>query len=126
MASENPTDADAVIVNRHDANLVFAQVSPALVSTPNLGRTVRIVAPFSDEQITASAGEFESTSELMLEVIGSMLFFQANVVSVDTEPAPGGAGAETLIEVSEAGSSPTWKRSRRSCSARRRSCWRRR
>ena len=102
VASENPTDADAVIVDRRDANLVFAQVSPALVSTPNLGRTLRIVAPFSDEQITASAGEFESTSELMLEVIGSMLFFQANVVSVDTEPAPGGAGAETLIEVSEA------------------------
>ena len=90
-ASENPTDADAVIVDRRDANLVFAQVSPALVSTPNLGRTLRIVAPFSDEQITASEGAFESTSELMLDVIGSMLFFQANVVSVDTQPAPGGA-----------------------------------
>ena len=102
VASENPTDADAVIVDRRDVNLVFAQVSPALVSTPNLGRTLRIVAPFSDEQITASEAEFESTSELMLDVIGSMLFFQANVVSVDTEPAPGGAGAETLIEVAEA------------------------
>jgi hypothetical protein len=102
VASENPTDADAVIVDRRDANLVFAQVSPALVSTPNLGRTLRIVAPFSDEQITASDGQFESTSELMLEVIGSMLFFQANVVSVETEPAPGGAAAETLIEVAEA------------------------
>ncbi|MET0663472.1 MAG: hypothetical protein ABWZ42_10100, partial [Ilumatobacteraceae bacterium] len=56
VASENPTDADAVIVDRRDANLVFAQVSPALVSTPNLGRTLRIVAPFSDEQITASEG----------------------------------------------------------------------
>jgi len=102
VKTENPTDADAVIVDRRDANLVFAQVSPALVSTPNLGRTLRIVAPFSDEQITASNGEYESTSELMLEVIGSMLFFQANVVSVDTEPAPAGAGAETVIEVAEA------------------------
>jgi len=102
VKTENPTDADAVIVDRRDANLVFAQVSPALVSTPNLGRTLRIVAPFSDEQITASNGEYESTSELMLEVIGSMLFFQANVVSVDTEPAPAGAAAETLIEVAEA------------------------
>ena len=102
VKTENPTDADAVIVDRRDANLVFAQVSPALVSTPNLGRTLRIVAPFSDEQITASNGEYESTSELMLEVIGSMLFFQANVVSVDTEPAPAGAVAETLIEVAEA------------------------
>jgi len=102
VKTENPTDADAVIVDRRDANLVFAQVSPALVSTPNLGRTLRIVAPFSDEQITASNGEYESTSELMLEVIGSMLFFQANVVSVDTEPAPAGAAAETVIEVAEA------------------------
>ncbi len=102
VKTENPTDADAVIVDRRDANLVFAQVSPALVSTPNLGRTLRIVAPFSDEQITASNGEYESTSELMREVIGSMLFFQANVVSVDTEPAPAGAVAETLIEVAEA------------------------
>jgi hypothetical protein len=102
VGTENPTDVDTVIVDRRDANLVFAQVSPALVSTPNLGRTLRIVAPFSDEQITASEGSFESTSELMLDVIGSMLFFQANVVSVDTEPAPGGAAAETLIEVAEA------------------------
>ena len=38
----------------------------------------------------------------MLEVIGSMLFFQANVVSVDTKPAPAGAAAETVIEVAEA------------------------
>jgi hypothetical protein len=102
VASENPSDADAVIVDRRDANLVFAQVSPALVSTPNLGRTLRIVAPFSDEQLTAAEGVYESTSELMLDVIGDMLFFQANVVSVDTEPAPDGAGAETLIEVAEA------------------------
>jgi len=102
VASENPTDADAVIVDRRDANLVFAQVSPALVSTPNLGRTLRIVAPFSDEQITASDGLYGSTSELMVDVIGNMLFFQANVVSVDTEPAAEGADAVTLIEVAEA------------------------
>ena len=102
VGSENPTDADAVIIDRRDANLVFAQVSPALVSTPNLGRTLRIVAPFSDEQITASNGLYESTSELMLDVVGNMLFFQANVVSVDTEPAAGGADAVTLIEVAEA------------------------
>ncbi len=101
-AAENPTDADAVIIDRRDANLVFAQVSPALVSTPNIGRTVRIVAPFSDEQIAASDGLYESTSELMLDVIGNMLFFQANVVSVDTEPTAAGAQPETLIEVAEA------------------------
>ena len=30
-----------------------------------------------------------------------MLFFQANVVSVDTQPAPDGAAAVTLIQVAE-------------------------
>ncbi len=98
---ENPTGADVVIIDRRDANLVFAQVSPALVSTPNIGRTLRIVAPYTDEQITASDGLYESTTELMLDVIGNMLFFQANVVSVDTQPASGGARAVTLIEVAE-------------------------
>ena len=89
-----------VIIDRRDANLVFAQVSPGLVSTPNTGLSVRIVGPFSDEQIEAS-GEYESTSELMLGVIGEMYFFQANVVSVDTQPAPDGAAAVTLIQVAE-------------------------
>ena len=37
----------------------------------------------------------------MLDVIGEMYFFQANVVSVDTQPAPAGAAAVTLIEVAE-------------------------
>ena len=98
---ENPTGTDVVIIDRRDANLVFAEVSPGLVSTPNTGLSVRIVAPFSDEQIEAS-GEYESTSELMLGVIGEMYFFQANVVSVDTQPAPdGGAAAVTLIQVAE-------------------------
>jgi hypothetical protein len=99
--SENPTDADVVIVDRRDANLVFAQVSPALVSTPNTGLSVRLVGPFSDEQIQSSGGLYESTSELMTDVIGEMLFFQANVVSVDTQPAPDGAAAVTLIQVAE-------------------------
>ena len=62
---------------------------------------MRIVGPFSDEQIEASDGLYESTSELMLDVIGEMYFFQANVVSIDTQPAAGGAAAVTLIEVAE-------------------------
>ncbi len=99
--AENPTDADVVVVDRRDATLVFAQVSPALVSTPSTGTSVRIVGPFSDEQIEASDGMYESTSELMLDVIGEMNFFQANVVSIDTQPAAGGAAEVTLIEVAE-------------------------
>jgi hypothetical protein len=99
--AENPTAANVVIVDRRDANLVFAQVSPALVSTPNAGLSVRIVGAFSDEQIAASNGLYESTSELMLDVIGEMYFFQANVVSIDTQPAPSGAAAVTVIQVAE-------------------------
>jgi hypothetical protein len=98
---ENPTGADVVIVDRQDANLVFAQVSPALVSTPNTGLSVRIVAPFSDDQIEASDGKYESTTELMLDVISQMYFFQANVVSVDTQPGEGGASEVTVIQVAE-------------------------
>ena len=99
--AENPTAANVVIVDRRDANLVFAQVSPALVSTPNTGLSVRIVGAFSDEQIAASNGQYESTSELMLDVIGEMYFFQANVVSIDTQPAPNGAAAVTVIQVAQ-------------------------
>ncbi len=99
--AENPTEADVVIVDRRDANLVFAQVSPGLVSTPNTGLSVRIVAPFSDEQIEASDGQYESTTELMLEVISQMYFFQANVVSVDTQPGEGGAAQVTVIQVAQ-------------------------
>jgi len=62
---------------------------------------VRIVGPFSDEQIEASDGMYESTSELMLDVIGEMHFFQTNVVSIDTQPVAGGAAKVTLIEVAE-------------------------
>jgi hypothetical protein len=99
--AENPTGVDVVIVDRSDANLVFAQVSPGLVSTPNTGLSVRIVGPFTDEQLAASGGLYESTSELMTDVIGEMLFFQANVVSIDTQPATDGAAAVTLIQVAE-------------------------
>jgi hypothetical protein len=96
---ENPTGADVVIIDRRDANLVFAQVSPGLVSTPNNGLSVRIVAPFGDDQIEES--QYESTSELMLDVIAEMYFFQANVVSVDTQAAQNGATGVTLIQVAE-------------------------
>jgi hypothetical protein len=99
--AENPTAANVVIVDRRDANLVFAQVSPALVSTPNTGLSVRIVGAFDDEQIAASNGRYESTSELMLDVIGEMYFFQANVVSIDTQPVSNGAAAVTVIEVAQ-------------------------
>lgn len=91
------TDPDAVVIDRRDSAFVFAQVSPALVSTPNPGLKIRVVAPYTLAQLDESDGLFESTTELMVEFIGQMLFLQNNVVSVDT--APSGAAAVTVIEV---------------------------
>ena len=95
----NPTEADVVLIDRRDSNLVFAQVSPGLVSTPNTGLTVRIVANFTDDQLAEAGGVYDSTSDLAVELIGRLLFIGGNVTSVDT--APTGAPAVTIIEVAE-------------------------
>jgi hypothetical protein len=98
-AADNPTEADVVVLDRADSTLVFAQVSPALMSTPNTGLKMRIEAQYTDEQLDASGVPFSSNSELARDVVGRMLFLQANVVSVDTEPV--GAPEETLIVVTD-------------------------
>jgi hypothetical protein len=95
----NPTEAGVVLIDRRDSNLVFAQVSPGLVSTPNTGLTVRIVANFTDEQLAEAGGVYGSTSDLAVELIGRLLFIGGNVTSVDT--APTGAPASTIINVVE-------------------------
>ena len=91
---------DAVVIDREDALLVFAQVSPARTSTPNPGLVFRVVVPYTEEQI-ADSGVFTSSSELARLIIGELLFFSANVVSVDTAPAPGGARDVGRIEVAD-------------------------
>lgn len=96
---ENPTDADVVLLDRRDSTLVFAQVSPALVSTPNTGLKVRIVANFTDEDIASTDGLYDSTTDLAIELIGRLLFLSGNVVSVDT--APTGPPDITVIEVAD-------------------------
>ena len=94
---ENPTQADVVLIDRRDSNLVFAQVSPGLVSTPNTGLKVRIVAGYTDDELAEADGLYGSSSDIAIEVIGRLLFLSANVPSVDTTPA--GAPAVTTIEV---------------------------
>ncbi len=93
----NPTEADVVLIDRRDSNLVFAQVSPGLVSTPNTGLTMRIVANFTDEQLAAADGVYETSSDLAVELIGRLLFLGGNVTSVDT--AASGAPPVTIINV---------------------------
>ena len=101
LESADPSGADAVVVDRADAVLVFSQVSPALVSTPNPALAFRIEARYSDEQLEASSDPFESNSEMVREITRGLLFVQANVVSIDTEPAVDGAPEITRIEVSD-------------------------
>ena len=101
LKSDNPTDTDVVLVDRADAVLVFAQISPALVSSPNPAMSFRIEAEYSDEQLEASGDLFESSSELVKEMTRQLLFFQSNVISVDTAEAPDGASAVTRIEVAD-------------------------
>ena len=88
-----------VLIDRRDSALVFAQISPGLVSTPTTGLNVRVVAPFTDEQLAQTEGLFESSSDLLRGFIGQMMFLSNNVVSVDS--APTGASDITIIEVSD-------------------------
>ena len=98
-AATNPTEADVVVLDRTDAALVFAQVSPALVSTPNPGLKIRVEAQYNDDQVEQSDGLFDSASDVAREFIGQMLFLQNNVVSADT--AAVGAPEVTVIEITD-------------------------
>ena len=99
----NPTGDDVVVLDRADSMLVFASISPALMSTPNIGPKFRIVAQYSDEQLAAAGGLYATNSDVARELIGRLLFVQANIVSVDTATAV--APAVTLIQVSDPRSS---------------------
>lgn len=94
-------DVDVVILDRADSLLVFAQISPARVSTPNQGLVFRVEVPLSDDQIDASGDIFDTRTELARTIIGELLFLSANVVSVDTAERPGGAAHVNRIEVAD-------------------------
>ncbi|WP_420453272.1 hypothetical protein [Ilumatobacter sp.] len=102
---ENETDADFVILDRVDALLVFASVSPALVTTPNDSFSFRLVAGYDDEQIATLGRDgrgAEVTKEAMVaRVIAELLFAGADVVAVDLVPMPDGVPETTRIEVSQ-------------------------
>jgi hypothetical protein len=96
-------DAEAVVLDRRDSVLVFAQISPARVSTPYPGPVFRVEIPISDAQLDASDSGFASRQQLGLDVIGRLLFVAANVVSVDATQDPDGAPVVTRIEVADPG-----------------------
>lgn len=98
-AATNPTGADAVVIDRADTVLVFAQISPSLVSTPNTGFKMRIEGQYTQDQLATSGGLYETNSDLARALIGRLLFLQANIVSVDTSET--GAPEVTIIEVAD-------------------------
>ena len=80
---------------------MFGQVSPTRVLTPNASLTFRIDSDITDEQLAASETDFESMPELMRNLIGELLFFQSNPVSIDTTPTADGAPRLSRVEVAD-------------------------
>ncbi len=99
--SQPVLDAKAVVLDRRDSVLVFAQISPARVSTPNPGPVFRVEIPISDAQIEASDSGFASRRQVGLNAMVQLLFLEANVASVDATQDPDGAPAVTRIEVAD-------------------------
>jgi hypothetical protein len=90
---------DVVIIDRRDSLLVFAQISPAQVSTPNPALSFRLELGFTEEQTMAEGDQ--TPSDVARRMIGELLFVRANVVSVDMMARPDGATAVTRIEVAD-------------------------
>ena len=80
---QNPTGIDVVQLDRAEEVFVFASISPAAMSPAAIGPTFRLVAP-------------PGYDAAVKQTIGKLLFFQANVVSVDTS---GEEQAETVFLV---------------------------
>ena len=62
---------------------MFAQIAPGKVAAPNPALTLRIEAPFSDEQLEGTG--FDNNNEVAYAVISLLLFVGANVLSVNTD-----------------------------------------
>jgi len=97
----------SVVIDRRDAVLVFAQTSPARVSAPNPGPVFRIVIPINDDQLEASGSSLTSRRNLAVNLVGLLLFLEANVGSVDATPAADGASEVTRVEVADPDYVPT-------------------
>ncbi len=95
----NPTGADVVVLDRQDSTLVFAQISPSLVSTPNPGSKVRVEVGFTDDQLASTDGLYETNADIARAMIGLVQFVQGNAVSVDTSAS--GAPELTIVEVAD-------------------------
>jgi hypothetical protein len=82
-AERNPRDVDVVVMDRAEVLLVFSQIAPGRVAAPNESLTFRIEASFSESDL---AGLGLNNADAVRDVINRLLFVQANVVSVSTDP----------------------------------------
>jgi hypothetical protein len=100
-SSTDGDEADVSVLDRFDSLLVFAQVSPARVSTPNQGLVFRVEVPIGDAQFEVEGAPFVDRSDVARAALGQLIFLQTNVVSVDLAPNPDGAPAKSRIEVAD-------------------------
>lgn len=104
MSAQSSTDgngADVSVLDRFDSLLVFAQVSPARVSTPNEGLVFRVEVPITDAQFGVERSPFANRSDVARWAVGQLLFLRANVASVDVAPNPEGAPTKSRVEVAD-------------------------
>jgi hypothetical protein len=110
LLSPKPAGSEnAVVLDRFDVALVFSQISPARVSTPNPGPVFRIEIPISDTQLESSESDLESRRAVSHSLIGRLFFVEANVASTDATPSPDGAPTVTRIEVANEDSIETMR-----------------
>jgi hypothetical protein len=101
QSSTDGSEADVSVLDRFDSLLVFAQISPARVSKPNVGLVFRVEVPITDTQLTVESSPFANRSDVARSALGQLLFLQANVASVDVAPNPEGAPTKTRVEVAD-------------------------
>lgn len=81
-SDRNPRSVDVVVLDRAEVLLVFSQIAPARVATPNESFTFRIEVGFGDDDL-APLGI--NNADVARDVINRLLFARANVVSVVTD-----------------------------------------
>jgi hypothetical protein len=94
----NPRRVDNVLLDRPELAVLFGQIAPGRVSAPNPSIAVRLVVPFSDEQLGDRGW---TNADVAYRAASQVLFLRGNVISVDTtaDEAP----ATTRVEVIQPG-----------------------
>jgi hypothetical protein len=82
-ASRNPRGVDVVVPDRAEVLVVMGHIAPGRVAAPNPSLTFRIEGRFPDDVLQPLG---VNRADVVADAVARLLFVQANVVSVDTEP----------------------------------------